>query len=187
MAASPTIFDAPRKNSVRATGRALFLVAGLALLVYLQLWSAPAQASPIRSLSRRRPEEHVTLSDCRDKANVFSSQMAYFPGDPGPEPQDVAVVQTPPGQAALWINTNTSALFTGTGTTFTARLGPKVGEGEFAGMGENDYTTFTCWQKYKAVLYQYGNTICSQVYACNHDAAPSMFDPFLSTFSLDQG
>lgn len=123
-------------------------------------------------LQRRIDGEHVVLADCRDTAGAVSSQMAYFRGSPGPSPQDVAVVQTDPGQAALWINTNTSGLFTDTGVTFTATLGPKVADGEYAGTGHNGYGGFNCWQRYAKNLYRYGETTCHQVYACNHDPAP---------------
>ncbi|KAK4226629.1 hypothetical protein QBC38DRAFT_479902 [Podospora fimiseda] len=145
---------------------------GLGLFFYLSLFTSPTTSQHVHN--RRAIEEHVTLSDCRDSSGVFSSQAAYFPTEPGPVPQDVAVVTTTAGQTALWINTKTEALFTGTNTKFTATLGPKVNDGEYAGMGDNGYTTFNCWQKYKPNLYTYGNTTCSQVYDCNHDPAPSI-------------
>src|SRR5947209_6696874 len=80
----------------------------------------------LHELDRRIDGETVVLSDCRDTSGVVSSEIAYFRGAPGPAPQDVSIVQTKPGQAALWINANTSGLFTDTGVTFTAHLGPKV-------------------------------------------------------------
>ncbi|KAK4203199.1 hypothetical protein QBC40DRAFT_275200 [Triangularia verruculosa] len=126
-------------------------------------------------IEKRIPGEHVVLADCRDRKNVVSSQMAYYVGDPGPIPGDVAVVETPPGQTALWVNTETSALFYNSNVTFKAVLGPKTGEGLFAGTGDNGYGNFTCWQRYKNNLYNYNNdTLCSQVYACNHDAVPAV-------------
>ncbi|KAK3990905.1 hypothetical protein QBC44DRAFT_324391 [Cladorrhinum sp. PSN332] len=174
---SPTTGNRLR-GGVVAVGRSFICFAGFALLVFISFFGSPAAFSTNTrtraGISRRLPGEHVTLSDCRDKANVFSSQAAYFPGDPGPTPQDVAVVATAPGEAALWVNTNTSALFTGTGVIFTASLGPKVNDGEYAGTGENGYTTFTCWQRYRASLYEYDKTTCSQVYECNHDPMPSV-------------
>lgn len=117
--------------------------------------------------------EHVVLADCRDPAGVVSSQIAYFPGEPNRNPQDVAIVVTQPGQAALWINTNTSALFTDTGVTFTASLGPAVEEGEVAGIGANDFRDdFICYRKYVNRLYTYDGTDCSQVYVCDHSEPP---------------
>ncbi|KAK4162439.1 hypothetical protein QBC43DRAFT_321936 [Cladorrhinum sp. PSN259] len=173
--APPSPSPSAMSSRPKVAGRTFILLASLALFVDPSLSSSPASAprSHIRGISRRLDGEHVTLSDCRDKSNVFSSQAAYFPGEPGPTPQDVSVITTEPGQAALWINTNTTALFTGTSVKFTATLGPKVSDGEFAGTGENGYTTFTCWQEYKPNLYEYDKTTCSQVYDCNHDPMPS--------------
>ncbi|KAK0665317.1 hypothetical protein QBC41DRAFT_15707 [Cercophora samala] len=128
-----------------------------------------------RLIEKRIPGEHVVLADCRDRNNIVSSQMAYYTGDPGPHPIDVTVVETIPGQTALWVNTNTSALFPSSNVTFKAVLGPKVADGQFAGTGDNGYGNFTCWQKHKFNLYEYNNdTLCSQVYACNHDDMPAV-------------
>ncbi|KAK1753027.1 hypothetical protein QBC47DRAFT_404389 [Echria macrotheca] len=124
-------------------------------------------------LQRRIDGEHVVLADCRDGKGVVSSQMAYFKADPGPTPQDVAVVHTNPGEAALWVNSETPGLFTDTGVTFTATIGPKVADGQWAGKGDNGYGSFNCWQKYFTSLYVYSGTTCSQVYLCSHDPAPS--------------
>ncbi|KAK3346846.1 hypothetical protein B0T25DRAFT_289454 [Lasiosphaeria hispida] len=126
------------------------------------------------ALLRRINGENVVLADCRDDNGVVSSHMAYFASSPGPKPQDVAVVQTTPGQAALWINKNTSATFTDTGVTFRATIGPKVADGEYAGTGNNGYGSFSCWQIYSKNLYTYDNTDCSQVYQCNHEKAPAV-------------
>ncbi|KAK3320377.1 hypothetical protein B0T19DRAFT_404879 [Cercophora scortea] len=142
--------------------------------------AAPGPSRELR-LEARRDGEHVILADCVDPSRVVSSQMAYFAGAPGPSPQDVAVVSTEPGQAALWVNTNTSGLFTDTAAVFTAVLGPKVQEGGFAGRGYNNWTDFTCWQKYVTQLYAYDKTVCSQVYDCNHDAAPTTTSPAANT------
>ncbi|KAK3937021.1 hypothetical protein QBC46DRAFT_268445 [Diplogelasinospora grovesii] len=120
------------------------------------------------------PGEHVVLADCIDPNRVVSSEMAYFQGAPGPNPQDVAVVKTDPGKTALWVSSTTSALWTDTGVTFTAVLGPKVDDGQYAGTGDNGYGNFTCWQKFVVSLYTYDGTQCSQVYDCNHDAAPAI-------------
>ncbi|KAK5661801.1 hypothetical protein OQA88_9903 [Cercophora sp. LCS_1] len=157
---------------------------GLVALAFLGL-SVPASAGVLRP---RIDGEHVVLADCRDAAGVVSSQIAYFRGSPGPSPQDVAVVVTSPGQAALWVNTNTSALFTDTGVTFTSTLGPKVADGEYAGTGHNGYGGFSCWQKYQKNLYTYDGTTCHQVYACNHDPAPAVLPtPVEDTKSSSSG
>ncbi|KAK4447767.1 hypothetical protein QBC34DRAFT_123860 [Podospora aff. communis PSN243] len=121
---------------------------------------------------QRRNGEHVVLADCRDANAVVSSQIAYFEGSPGRIPKDVAVVHTKPGEAALWVNAKTSGLFTDTGVTFIATIGPKVADGDFAGIGHNGFGGFACWQKYFNNLYEYGGTTCSQVYFCNHDPLP---------------
>lgn len=142
-------------------------------LTPLALSSAiPAPPSSPGILVARDPLEHVTLADCRTSAGVLSSQMAYFPGAPNATPQDVAVVSTPAGQLRLWAGATTAGLFTATGTTFTAKLGPQVGDGEFAGTGDNGYGNFTCWQRFAKALYKYGDAVCNQVYDCSHEAAP---------------
>ncbi|KAL2186149.1 hypothetical protein L209DRAFT_365842 [Thermothelomyces heterothallicus CBS 203.75] len=162
----------------------------------LQAPAAPAAPAAPRSprslpspLQVRSEGEHVVLADCVDTAGVLSSQIAYFPGDPGPSPQDVAVVQTEEGQTALWVNDNTSALFTTTGVTFTALIGPHVKDGEFAGIGNNGYGNFSCYQKYSKDLYKYAKTTCSQVYLCDHSAPPAgwVWDPSGSSNSMSHG
>jgi hypothetical protein len=94
--------------------------------------------------------------------------MAYFAGDPDKTPEDIAIVSTPVGQAALWVNSRTTGFFTVTGTTFLADLGPRVEDGQFAGTGNNGYGNFSCYQRYDKELYSYGGTKCSQVYLCDH-------------------
>lgn len=132
----------------------------------------PATVDAAPRLHRRNDGEHVVLADCRDRAGLISSQVAYFAGEPGPNPEDVSVVVTDPGRAALWVNRNTSALFTNTGITFTARLGPAVEEGQFAGTGNNGYGDFSCYRNYVNSLYIYDSTTCSQVYLCDHSDPP---------------
>jgi len=149
---------------------ALFLHPAVALPVGATL---PFVGLSGRELQHRAENpEHVVLADCRDPKAVVSSQIAYFEGEPGKTPKDVAVVHTNPGEAALWINANTSGLFTDTGVTFVATIGPKVADGDFAGTGHNGYGSFSCWQNYHKDLYSYGGTTCSQVYFCNHEPVP---------------
>ncbi|RYP69809.1 hypothetical protein DL771_005918 [Monosporascus sp. 5C6A] len=128
---------------------------------------------PTARLVSRADNEHVVLADCRGLNNAFSSQMAYYPGNPRGAPQDVAVVPTPDGQYSLWVDTTTSGLFTTTGVTFTAVLGPRVAEGAYAGTGDNGYGNFSCWARYAKDLYEWDNTSCSMVYDCDHRAAPA--------------
>ena len=146
----------------------------LALGVVLPLLLSFSSAS---SLFPRANEEHVVLADCRDGDGVFSSQMAYFPGAPGKKPQDVSVVSTPAGQTALWVGQTTKSLFSTSGVTFTAQLGPKGDEGSFAGTGDNGYGNFTCWQRFNLNLYEYGGNTCSQVYDCDHEPVPGKEGP----------
>jgi len=134
--------------------------------------SATAIFYPARSASGKNPE-HVVLADCRSDDKSLSSQMAYFPGAPNGNPQDVAVVSTESGQARLWADQNTTGLFTDTGVTFTAKIGPLVEDGAFAGTGNNGYGNFSCFQIYVKNLYQYDGKECSQVYDCNHQPIPS--------------
>jgi len=109
--------------------------------------------------------------------------MAYYQAEVDNVPDDVAIVQTPPGQLALWVNTKTSAVFANTDVTFTADLGPKVAEGQYAGTGNNGFhDDFTCWQQRSFQVYVYAKTVCSQVYDCNHKPAPDTLPP-----PLDEG
>jgi len=153
---------------------------GFVTVFFLLNWACTvfAAADPgYHKLERRIPGEHVILADCRDNNAVVSSQMAYYNSTPGPRPNDVSIVHTNPGEAALWINRVTEGLFTDTGVTFVATLGPKVADGQFAGTGQNGYANFTCWQRYFKELYKYDGTTCSQVYDCNHDDPPGQFAP----------
>jgi hypothetical protein len=173
--------DTPAQRGQAGRGLPSFNLALTTLLVFLHPLSllSPVSAAAVghhdglgHALRRRTPGEHVVLADCRDGSGTVSSEMAYFPGDPGPSPQDVAVVATPKGQAALWVNANTTGLFTDTSVWFNATLGPKVDDGQFAGTGTNGYGNFSCYQKYASQLYTYGGTTCSQVYLCDHSTPP---------------
>ena len=136
-------------------------------------FAAGARGLDAGDLHRRdNNPEHVVLSDCRDKNAVLSSQMAYFANSPNGSPQDVAVVSTPSGQSRLWAGATTTGLFTDTGVSFKATLGPQGADGSYAGNGTNGYGTFSCWQIYQLNLYQYDSTTCSMVYDCDHRAAP---------------
>jgi hypothetical protein len=151
----------------------LALIAGL--FISPAVAAAVGQLEETSPLAKRRENEHVVLADCRDRNDVVSSQMAYYLSDPNSAPQDVTVVATTPGQAALWVNANTTGLFTDTGVSFTSILGPRVENGQFAGTGYNDYGNFSCYQLYYKDLYTYGTTTCSQVYLCDHSDPPGVF------------
>jgi hypothetical protein len=139
----------------------------------LALLGLPLTATAAISIQPRANDEHVVLADCRDGNGHISSQMAYYPGYPLGSPQDVAQVATPNGQSALWAGATTVGLFTTTGVSFTAKLGPKAAEEAFAGTGDNGFGTFTCWQRYRAELYVYSGTTCSMVYDCDHEPGRS--------------
>ncbi len=171
--------DTPHPPRRRRHRRRLPLLPNLALIANLFVHPschAVADASPAplypltlpHHLDRRIDGEHVVLADCRDSNGTVSSQMAYYVAEIGPSPKDVSVVKTTPGQAALWVNTNTTGLFTDTGISFTSVLGPRVDDGQYAGVGYNGYANFTCYQQYVKELYIYDNTVCSQVYMCDH-------------------
>lgn len=126
-----------------------------------------------RQFSYRDLDEHVVLADCTSPSKRFLSQMAYFRGPVRGQPEDVAVVPTPEGQYSLWVDSTTSALFTTTGVTFTAELGPRVTDGEYAGKGNNGWGDFSCWASYQKNVYQWGNVSCSMVYDCDRRQAPA--------------
>ncbi len=146
-----------------------FLIASILYLQMTPSMSATVpRRGPITRLLSRADAEHVVLADCKASNSQFSSQMAYYPGSPQGAPQDVAIVPTTAGQYSLWVDAETSALFTTSGVTFTADLGPKVADGEYAGSGDNGYGSFSCWAKYKKDLYTWNNITCSMVYDCDH-------------------
>ncbi|KAM7203185.1 hypothetical protein V8F20_004127 [Naviculisporaceae sp. PSN 640] len=142
------------------------------------------------------PNEHVVLADCtQGEERHLSSQMAYYQNAPNDKPMDIAIVDAQPNQFALWINSNTTAIFTDTGVYFAATLGPKVPEGEWAGYGHNGmpaqggkpeiiFHTFNCWRSYQFNLYEWQNARCSQVYYCNHDPKPPNAPDIVVTTSL---
>ncbi|KAH6615530.1 hypothetical protein B0J18DRAFT_282392 [Chaetomium sp. MPI-SDFR-AT-0129] len=188
--------DTVYRSPLRRAGRARFRLPDLALIAGLFLSPAsvvPASAAAVgqqhesASLHARTEGEHVVLADCRDPAGVLSSQMAYFKGPVGATPTDVAVVATPNGQTTLWVNANTTGLFTTTSVKFTANLGPRVEEGQFAGTGNNGYGNFSCYQQYIAELYTYENTKCSQVYQCDHSKPPAGGISSSSSSGMSQG
>ncbi|KAM7217470.1 hypothetical protein V8F06_007101 [Rhypophila decipiens] len=144
--------------------------------------SEPSRLATSRLTQREEkfeyPNEHVVLADCSqgDKRHL-TSQMAYYYDAPNEKPVDVALVDTQPGQFALWINSNTTALFTDSNIYFTATLGPIVKDGAYAGYGHNGAEgklihNFNCWRKYEFNLYEWQNVRCSMTYYCNHDPRP---------------
>lgn len=149
----------------------------IASVFFLQLAPSAGTAVPrgdpgSRKHFTRSPQEHVILADCTSPSRGLLSQMAYYPGSVRDKPQDIAVVPTTDGQYSLWVDSTTSALFTTSGVTFTATLGPRVADGEYAGKGNNGYGDFSCWASYEKDVYQWGNVSCSMVYDCDHQEAP---------------
>jgi hypothetical protein len=126
------------------------------------------------SLNQRDIGEHVILANCIDNNGVQSSQMAYFSGSPGNSPNNVANVSSPLvpyGHTRVWEDGLTSALFDD-GVTFTSNITAIVSQGDYAGPGKNDYGPFTCWSNYVANLYKWAANTCTEIYDCNHSAAP---------------
>jgi hypothetical protein len=131
--------------------------------------------SESRKLDRRvqgDSGEHVILTSCQDQNGVKSSQMAYFKSNPGPSPDSVAIVQTGTGLTRVWEKGITSATFQDS-DVFTANITAPVPQGEYAGTGQNNYGPFTCWDNYVPNLYKRNGDICTEIYDCNHSAAPS--------------
>lgn len=118
----------------------------------LPLYPAEQLKKALNELSRvskpilkRYENDHIVLADCRDGNEVLSSRMSYYEDGLKGIPKDVAIVDTPYDQTRVWVNANTSAQFSTTGAWFNASIGPKVPEGQFAGVGQNGYEIFTCW------------------------------------------
>lgn len=120
--------------------------------------------------------EHVILADCINSGSIRLSQMAYYSIGINANPDAVAVVATPHNKTAIWANRNrnsTSSDFVEAtfpdGVFFRANLST---ERELAGIGYNNYKSFSCW-KYKVPrLYSwYKDVNCDAVYDCNHQAA----------------
>ncbi|KXJ92582.1 hypothetical protein Micbo1qcDRAFT_49700 [Microdochium bolleyi] len=119
-------------------------------------------------LAPRESNEHIVLADCRTPARALFSQMAYFNGSIDSSPEDVALVRTNKNELANWFGQTTSALFTATGTTFTARLNQLGDEGDWIGEGENDYGSFHCYQRFYQDRYKYNDALCNMVIDCSH-------------------
>ncbi|KAI2770437.1 hypothetical protein F4815DRAFT_450595 [Daldinia loculata] len=133
-----------------------------------------ACATPPRTLARddSRPKENVVLADCTGSQNSsqLSSEVSYFNQLPNNQPSDIAPVTD--GQYRDWANTTTSAYFTDTGTTFKAVLGERGNAGDYAGIGNNGYANFSCWQMESTYLYSHDGKNCFATYECNHLTSP---------------
>lgn len=169
-----------------------FASARLPIPRWLPSASPDALDAPTNRLSPRQthlpyPNEHVVLADCtQGTERHLTSQMAYYYEAPGPNPVDVALVPSPqPGKSVLWVNSKTNETFPDSGVWFAATLGHPVGDGQFAGYGQNGQnfqdwvknwvgTNFTCWKTYQKSLYTWDNADCSMLYDCYHRAAPRM-------------
>ncbi|KAJ1328933.1 interleukin 15 receptor alpha [Microdochium nivale] len=128
----------------------------------------PLVAHQPTRIERREDDEHVVLANCRSTARILSSQMAYFNGSIGPNPQDIAVVRTGFNQQAIWFGQTTEALFTASGTTFTATLNAIGADGDYIGDGENGYGPFFCYQRFYQDRYVYNDLVCNMVVDCSH-------------------
>ena len=134
------------------------------------------------ALTRRADvAEHVVLADCRDGEGVQSSQMAYYNNSITSYPNSVAAVRTAKGQMAHWEGPDLISATFDSGVTFTANITTVVAQGQYAGTGENDYGSFTCWYNSTSNLYHWGNATCDEVYDCNHQALPVATNTVLSS------
>lgn len=111
----------------------------------------------------------TVLADCGQDSGQLS-EAAYYQDYTEQTPRDTAVVATLDGGLQIWENSDLWAYFTDTDTNFTANLGPKGVDGDYAGTAYNGYVHFTCWQKASSGRYIYssGNLNCVQRYDCNH-------------------
>ncbi|KAI5923215.1 hypothetical protein F4810DRAFT_211537 [Camillea tinctor] len=138
-------------------------------------FAAPTDTPPRskRGAQRRANGENVVLADCKSTDGVASSEIAYYVAIPDSTPDDIAQVNTEEGETEQWANNDISAYFNTTGVTFRATLGSTRHDGDYAGLGNNGYGDFTCWQKTSKNLYSHAGKTCSGVYDCNHQPVPS--------------
>ncbi|KAI1463353.1 uncharacterized protein F4812DRAFT_446631 [Daldinia caldariorum] len=129
-------------------------------------------APPTLALDDSRPNENVILADCTGSQNSsqLSSEVAYFRNSPNESPGGIAPVTD--GQHRDWADNTTSAYFTDTGTTFKAVLGKRGNAGDYAGVGNNGYGNFSCWQMDSPYLYSHDDKNCFVAYECNHLTSP---------------
>ncbi|KAI1640303.1 hypothetical protein F4809DRAFT_479937 [Biscogniauxia mediterranea] len=135
--------------------------------------AAPNSTPPTRTrgrIQRRTDGENVVLADCKSTDGVASSEIAYYSGSPDSSPDDIAQVTTEEGKTQQWANNSISGYFNTTGVTFRATLGPTGDDGDYAGLGNNGYGDFVCWQSASKNLYSHAGKTCSGVYDCNHEA-----------------
>ena len=115
-------------------------------------------------------DENVMLCNCRDGNGVLSSQMAYYSGDPNSSPQALANVDSDFGKTVVWEGGRpVEGAFADT-DVFTSVIAKPVGEGAYAGTGNNKYGPFFCYRNYRENLYTSDGKTCSSIYACNHRA-----------------
>jgi hypothetical protein len=114
--------------------------------------------------------EIISLVNCQ-KNGVQSSQIAYFGGSPGGNPDAIAVVPTDSGKTAWWEGAPVKATFSD-GNYFVSSIPRAVQDGQHAGTGQNKQAQFECWKHWHENLYRTADgTTCSQVYICNHSQA----------------
>ncbi|KAI8958272.1 hypothetical protein F5Y11DRAFT_45688 [Daldinia sp. FL1419] len=129
-------------------------------------------APPTIARDDSRPKENVVLADCTGSqdSSQLSSEVAYFNHSPNEQPSDIAPVTD--GQHRDWANATTSAFFTDTGTTFKVILGERGKADAYAGIGNNGYANFSCWQMESTYLYSHDDKNCFAAYECNHLTSP---------------
>lgn len=115
--------------------------------------------------------ETVVLANCQDSSGKWSSsQIAYFSGGTGSNPNAIAVVPGTNGGTVYWEGRTVSATFAD-GNVFTSHIrGGDIADYAYAGPGENKYTGFYCYHHWQPNLYQSSGGSCGQVYWCDHNA-----------------
>ncbi|KAI0593872.1 hypothetical protein F4775DRAFT_576001 [Biscogniauxia sp. FL1348] len=171
-----------RARTCRAASSIASLLALASVFSIPQVVLAAPNGTPTRTrgrIQRRTDGENVVLADCKSTDGVASSEIAYYSGTPDSSPDDIAQVTTEEGKTEQWANNSISGYFNTTGVTFRATLGPTGDNGDYAGLGNNGYGDFVCWQSSSKNLYSYDGKTCSGVYDCNHDAVSCKKDsPF---------
>ena len=110
------------------------------------------------------------LCNCRDGNGVLSSQMAYYSGGPDSSPEAHADVNSDRGKTVIWEGGKPVEGTFGDGNVFTSVIDKPVGEGSYAGTGNNKFRSFFCYHNYRENLYTSNGKTCSSIYACNHKA-----------------
>ena len=134
---------------------------------------APVRNNAVGRLWSRGEAEHVVLADCKNPAKDYvpASQMAYFAGPPNDSPDAIANVTY--GEQQPWAGSGSIAAVFPDKVKFTVEIPAPVGEGQFAGVGDNTFVSFNCYARFKKALYTTKDgLVCDGVYDCDHTNPP---------------